>query len=161
MDDASQGISNNYWDFENAPGWENIKVKSAYVQYKDPQLTVKTAFDIVTEFWCMKEGLPINVSMHLYDINGSCVFNISTINKPLEKGLHKAVFHIPANFMNDGMYYVNNMFVRNATTYFNHIRAHSFEIADERGEYGWYGKWAGTVRPTFIENEYQLIEPIE
>ena len=100
-DETTKGIINNYWNFENAPGLEKIKVKSAYVKFEGQQLTVNTPFDMVTEFWCLEEGFPVNVSMHLYDINGNCVYNISTQNKPLKKGLHKAIFHIPANLMND------------------------------------------------------------
>jgi lipopolysaccharide transport system ATP-binding protein len=159
-DETAKGIANNYWDFENAPGLEKIKVKSAYVQYEGQQLTVKTPFDIVTEFWCLEEGFPVNVSMHLCDMNGQCVYNISTQNNPLRKGLHKAIFHIPANFMNDGIYYVNNMFVSNSRGYFYHEHAHSFEVIEDREASGWHGKWIGAVRPTFIENDYHLVETI-
>jgi len=159
-DETAKGIVNNCWDFESAPGLEKIKVKSAYVQFKGDYLTVKNEFDIVTEFWCLEEGFPVNVSMHLYDMNGQIVFNVFTENKPLRKGLYRAVFHIPANLMNDGLYYVSNMFVSNAQEYFYHEHAHSFEILENRNIEGWHGKWAGAVRPTFIENDYQFIEAI-
>jgi len=159
-DETAKGIVNNHWDFENAPGLEKIKVKSAYVQYKGDYLTVKDEFDIVTEFWCLEENFSVNVSMHLYDMNGQCVFNVFTENKPLKKGLHRAVFHIPANLMNDGLYYVNNMFVTQAQCYFNHDHAHSFEIIEDRNVADWHGKWIGVVRPTFIENDYSFVERI-
>jgi len=157
-DETTKGVINNYWDFENAPGLEKIKVKSAYIQYEGDYLTVKKTFDIITEFWCLEEGFPVNVSMLLFDINGQCVYNVFTLHKPLEKGLHKAVFHIPANLMNDGIYYVNNMFVSESQSYFYHEHAHSFEVIEDRISSSWHGKWPGTVRPTFIKNEYQLIE---
>ncbi len=157
-DEITKGIINNQWTFEEAPGLEKIRVKSAYVEYEGQQLTVKTPFDIVTEFWCLEDEFPVNVSMHLYDVNGSCIFNISTRNKPLEKGLHKAVFHIPAELMNDGLYYVNNMFVTQSKSYFLHKVAHSFEIIEDRNASAWHGKWAGVVRPTFIPNDYTLIK---
>jgi lipopolysaccharide transport system ATP-binding protein len=156
-DETAKGIINNYWDFENAPGLEKIKVKSAYIQYEGQNLTVKTPFDIVTEFWCLEAGFPVSVSMHLYGINEQCVFNIFTENKPLQKGLHKVIFHIPANLMNDGIYHINNMFVTRAKPYFYHEHAHSFEIVEDRDIAGWHGKWIGAVRPTFISNDYQLI----
>jgi len=159
-DETAKGIINNYWNLENAPGLEKIKVKSAYIQYEGQQLTVKTPFDMVTEFWCLEEGFPVNLSMHLYDVNGQCIFNIFTLNKPLQRGLHKAIFHIPANLMNDGIYYVNNMFVSNSKAYFYHEHAHSFEILEERNASAWHGKWRGAVRPDFIEREYHLIETI-
>jgi lipopolysaccharide transport system ATP-binding protein len=148
--EIEKGIVNNYWDFENAPGLEKIKVKSAYIQYEEELLTVKTPFDIVTEFWCLEEGFPVNVSMVLYDINNICIFNITTDNQPLKKGLHKAVFHIPGDLMNDGIYYVNNMFVSSSQSYFYHEYANSFEIVEERKSSGWHGKWIGSVRPNFI-----------
>ncbi len=159
-DETVKGIVNNEWLLEDAPGLEKIRVKSAYVEYEGQQLTVNTPFNIVTEFWCMEEGFPVNVSMHLYDVNGACVFNISTRNQPLTKGLHKAVFHIPANLMNDGIYYGNNMFVSDSKAYFYHEHAHSFEIAEDRKVSGWHGKWIGAVRPTFIPNDYTLISPL-
>jgi lipopolysaccharide transport system ATP-binding protein len=148
-------IKNNYWEFENAPGLEKIKVKSAYIQFEGEKLTVKTPFDIVTEFWCLEEGFPINVSMILYNIESVCVFNISTDNRPLSKGLHKAIFHIPANLMNDGIYYVSNMFVTASSCYFLHEYAHSFEIDEERISVGWHGKWVGSVRPAFISRSIE------
>ncbi|MDR2955534.1 MAG: ABC transporter ATP-binding protein [Prevotella sp.] len=159
-EETTKGIINNEWKYADAPGLEKIKVKSAYVRYRGDKLTTKTPFDIVTEFWCEEDGFPVNVSMHLYDENNICVFNISTPKKILEKGLYRVEFHIPANLMNDGMYYVNNMFVTDSQCYFNHQKAHSFEILEDRNVSGWHGKWRGVIRPTFIENEYNLIDNI-
>lgn len=150
---AEKGIKNNYWEFEEAPGFENIRIKSAFVEFEGKQLTIKTPYDMVTEFWCLEDDFPVNVSMHLYDMNGSIVYVISTKNIPLKKGLHKAVFHIPGNLMNDGTYYVNNMFVTRAQCYYNHKKAHSFEIVDDRDAFGWHGKWPGLIRPAFVEHE--------
>jgi len=159
-DETTKGIANHYWELDNAPGLEKIKVKSAYIQYEGQQLTVNTPFEIITEFWCLEEGFPVNVSMHLYDMNSQCVFNVFTQNTPLKKGLHKAVFHIPAKLLNDGTYSVNNMFVAQAQCYFNHENAHSFEVIEDRNVADWHGKWIGAVRPTFIENEYNFVETI-
>ena len=151
---TEKGIVNNEWTKKDAPGTDKIKVKSAYVQFTGNNLTVNTPFDIVTEFWNEEEGFPVNVSMHLYDVNGTCVFNVFTENEPLSKGLHKAIFHVPSHLMNDGVYYVDNMFVSKAQCHFNHKHAHSFEILEDRESSDWHGKWIGAVRPTFIEREY-------
>lgn len=160
-DETSKGIINNYWSFDDAPGEGALRVKSAFVQYTGDYLSVNTAFDLVTEFWILEDGLPINVSMHMYDMNGACVFNIFTESKVLEKGLHKAVFHIPAHLMNDGIYYVDNMFVIDTSrAYFNHKHAHSFEVVEDRTGEGWHGKWIGAVRPTFIGKEYYKVEDL-
>jgi lipopolysaccharide transport system ATP-binding protein len=150
---STQGICNNNWNFDCAPGTEKIKIKSSYVQFKDDKITVNTPFDIVTEFWNLEEGFEVNVSMHLFDVNNSVVFAIPTKNVPLSIGLHKAVFHIPSNLMNDGFYSVNNLFVTNSQEHFNHTNANTFEIFEDRTESGWHGKWPGNVRPIFIKNE--------
>ncbi|MDR2475670.1 MAG: ATP-binding cassette domain-containing protein, partial [Bacteroidales bacterium] len=159
-DQLARGIENNHWTFNDAPGYQHVRVKSAYVEYEGDFLTVKIPFDIVTEFWCLDEGLPLHISMQLLDMNGSVVYNIGTEKKTLKKGLHKAVFHIPGNFMNDGQYYVSNMFVINAQAYFFHKQANSFEVLEERNTEGWHGKWEGAVRPTFIESDYDYVEPL-
>jgi lipopolysaccharide transport system ATP-binding protein len=156
-DETAKGIVNNEWNFEDAPGTELIKIRSAYIKHPNTYVTVNESFDLVTEFWCLKEGFHLNVSTHIYDNNGSCVFNISTPNKTLEKGLHKAIFHIPARLMNDGSYYVDNMFVTDASSHFLHHHANSFEVVEDRVASMWHGKWIGAVRPTFIENEFLFI----
>jgi ABC-type polysaccharide/polyol phosphate transport system ATPase subunit len=156
------GIVNNHWEFEDAPGAGNIKVKSACIEFKGNRLTVNTPFDIITEFWCLEEGLPISVEIHLYDPSESCVFALTTENRPLQKGLYRAVFHIPAHLMNDGVYYVNAMFVyERSRSYFLHERANSFEVEEDREAFGYYGKWIGAVRPVFIKDDYFLLEPIK
>lgn len=158
-EESPEGIINNYWSKENAPGTDKIKVKSAYVYFKGEYISVNTAFDIVTEFWCEEDGFPVNVSMVLYNYKEECIFNVFTENIPLKKGLHRAVFHIPAKLMNNGIYYVNNMFVTNSSSHFYHKHAHSFEITDERHDSsGWYGEWIGAIRPEFIDREYYLID---
>ena len=53
--------------------------------------------------------------------------------------------------MNNGIFYVSNMFVTaSKMCEFFHENAHFFEIEDERKALSWYGKWAGAVRPIFI-----------
>jgi lipopolysaccharide transport system ATP-binding protein len=147
-------IKNNNWNYENAPGNEYIKVKSTFIDNYNERITVKSFFDIVTEFWNLDENANINVSMIIWDINQNPVFNITTTSIPLLKGLHKAVFHIPENLMNDGIYMIQNFFVKDSSTpIFIHDNAFSFEIFENRTESGWHGKWIGAVRPTFIKTE--------
>ena len=61
---------------------------------------------------------------------------------------------VPGDLMNDGMYYVSNMFVTESHSVFFHKEACTFEILEDRTKSGWHGKWIGAVRPTgFISNE--------
>jgi len=152
-DDTIRGLFNSEWKKEDAPGTDKIKVKKAYVKNETPYITVNTPFQIITEFWVEEDGFPINVSMVLWDKDQNCVFNVSTINIPLSKGLHKAIFNIPPNLMNDGYYVVQNYFVTESTPHFIHNNANSFEVVEDREASGWHGKWIGAVRPTFINSE--------
>jgi lipopolysaccharide transport system ATP-binding protein len=147
-------VMNNFWEYDKAPGNESIKVKSVFITNDSEIITVKKSFDIITEFWTIYENTIINVSMVIWDINQNPVFNISTKSILLRKGLNKAVFHIPENLMNDGIYSVQNYFVKDSSTpLFIHDNACSFEIYEDRIGSGWHGKWIGAVRPVFIKSD--------
>ena len=150
---SSSGTTNNFWSDNNAPGNDVIRVKSAYVEVDSKYITVNTSFNLVTEFWCLQNNIPINVSMHLLDSSSSCVFAVSTPVVRLSKGCHKSVIQIPSSFMNDGAYIVNNMFVSDSKIVFYHENANSFEIIEDREKSNWSGKWPGVVRPRFFKTE--------
>ena len=153
-DSKGKSEKNSFWNIEDAPGNDFIKVKSAFTTYENERITVRSSFDIVTEFWNYNENEKINVSMVVWDINQNPIFNITTNCIFLQKGLYKAVFHIPENFMNDGIYRIQNYFVVNSSTpVFIHDNACSFEIFEDRVSTGWHGKWIGNVRPTFIKSD--------
>ncbi len=151
--EVKSGIVNNEWKKEDALGTDIIKVKSASVKFDSSLITVKTPFEITTEFWVEKDDFPVNVSTVVWDKYQNCVFNVFTEHKPLKKGLHRASFYIPANLMNDGYYTVQNYYVSNSVPHFIHDNANSFEIYEDREVSGWHSKWIGAVRPTFIETE--------
>ena len=151
--EVKKGIQNNNWDIKNAPGNDIIRIKSAYVEHENDNITVHDNFKIITEFWCLKEDYEINISMHLYDTNSSCIFAITTPVKKLNNGIHKSIITIPSDFMNDGQYVVDNMFVHDSTPIFNHKNANAFEILEDREHTAWHGKWPGAVRPRFLNTE--------
>ena len=153
-DSTAKIQKSNFWKVEDAPCNEYIKVKSAFVIDNNVLITVKSSFDIVTEFWCLQENFTTNVSMVIWDINQNPVFNISTNAVLLGKGLNKAIFHIPGNLMNDGIYQIQNYFVKDSSTpVFIHNNACTFEIFEDRIGSNWHGKWIGAVRPGFINSD--------
>jgi len=157
--ETAKSIKNKNWNFESAPGNEFIKVKSAFIDNFNERITVKSSFDIVTEFWSLYENANVNVSMVIWDINQNPIYNIFTNSNPLKKGLHKAAFHIPANLMNDGIYVVQNYFVKDSSTpIYIHDNAFSFEVFEDRTGIGWHGKWIGAVRPTFITSDLDTLD---
>lgn len=152
-----QGICNNYWNFDDAPGTEKIKIKSAYVQFKEDKITVNTPFEIVTEFWCL-EDMDLNINLFLYDINQTCIFSLPSDIEQVVKGkTYKLTFKIPENLMNDGIIKIDFMYVKKQEAIFVHKDALTFEVFENREANGYYGKWIGAVRPTQISRELEEI----
>ena len=136
-----------------APGNENIKVKRIVLSPlgESQVLDVRSPLKIECEFNNLKAGAILNLSMHLYALSGECIFNIVSDARPLPAGIHKAHCIIPGNFLNDGNYTVNMMFIRDTSVLeYNLVKALSFEVKDYRENLNWYGKWHGAVRPLFI-----------
>ena len=142
-----------------APGNERVKLKSAKLEMAEKNkdyIDVHTPFNLKFEFWNFMQNELINLSLLIYDIKGECIFNIGTkaiiVNDKVISGEAK----VPRDLMNDGNYYVSIMVVKDKSVpvyYFRELL--HFEVADERGDVMWYGKWEGAVRPTFIEFNVQ------
>jgi lipopolysaccharide transport system ATP-binding protein len=146
----------------DAPGNEKVKMKKIEVLPKlsnmnDP-ITINTEIDIAFEFWNYTEDIPINLSMHLYGLNGDCIFNVTTVSTLLKTGLQKGVCTIPGNLLNDGVFSISMMVVGEASyAIFNFQDLVSFEVVENRIGSNWHGKHPGMVRPNlkfnFISND--------
>jgi len=139
-------------DINNAPGNDRAKIKSIKILpdtatgYDD--ITTKTAITIECEFWTLIDSMYINLSLSLYNIGGECIFATASPSLKLSKGIHTNLCHIPGNLLNDGIYTISIMVVRDESVcLYNFENAVSFEVRDERDIRGWHGKWPGAVRP--------------
>jgi lipopolysaccharide transport system ATP-binding protein len=107
------------------------------------------------EFWILRQAR-VEVSLHLYDQQGTCLFATGNFHEPNwrgiehEPGLYAASCTIPKHYLNEGLHYVN--------VYLHHGNPHqvdveipevvSFDVhdpGDTRGD--WVGFWTGLVRP--------------
>ncbi len=149
---SGMGLRQNFRELENAPGNDLVRVKRLEVcpvlnNALDP-ITVSTPVNIEFEFWNNVDGMELNLSFHLYTIGQECVFNVGTEAKELSKGVHKGLCSIPGNLLNDGIYSVSMMIVKDGTTpIFNYEGGASFEVVENRPASRWHGKWPGFVRP--------------
>jgi lipopolysaccharide transport system ATP-binding protein len=139
-------------DPELAPGNEAIKMKGIEVipilAHIDDPITIHTPLNVIFDFWNYTKDIPINLSMHLYTINGECVFNVVTPSIKLSQGLHKGVCEIPGDLLNDGIYYVSMMVVGEASyALYNFEEMVGFEVTEKRIGSNWHGKHPGFVRP--------------
>ncbi len=148
-------LQQNWETPEEAPGTDQVRIKNIEVvpEFVDgsKNIDVRTPLKVNIEFWNMLESAHLNLSIFLYNMTGECVFNVGSQAKTFTKGLIKGMLEIPANFLNDGSYYISIMIVKDTADpiYFMED-AISFDVADWREGTNWYGKWPGAVRPINI-----------
>ncbi|MEZ4915722.1 MAG: ABC transporter ATP-binding protein [Chitinophagales bacterium] len=142
------------WDYSFAPGNELVKALGISVTpiREDGKniLTVKSGVEINFAFYNLIDNQNINLSMHLNTSLGECVFATLTQIPPLQlrKGEHSAKCIIPPNLLNDNIYSVTIIVVKDgskALFVFDNII--SFKVEEERFISNWHGKFPGVVRP--------------
>ena len=138
---------------DEAPGNSFIKLVRAEVQVElanpnDP-ITVSTSLRLHFDFINYTDDNQINLSLLLYTSSGVCIFNVGTSSVALKKGKqYSSTLDIPGNLLNDDIYTVNLLFVKNTSVILYAIEELlTFEVFDDQRDGNWYGKWLGAVRP--------------
>jgi len=154
-----------YDDIQDAPGNNIIRIKRAEIvpDYGNgpKKIRTDTALTIQFEFWYT--GLPeidMAVSILVFSFAGECVFDTRSAFTKIRQGIAMGECTIPANFLNDGSYYISMAFVRSDNTLLYEFDiCLSFEIEDAAKLDNWYGKWMGYVRPNFTVdlNQKQIL----
>ena len=140
------------WENEaDAPGNDIVKLQSASIipgkNTENDVITVATDMDVCFRF-ALHKAMALNLSLHLNTPGGLCIFNVTTPSVQLEKGHHESILKIPGRLLNDDIYTIRLLFVKDASSIVYHIDdLLTFEIADEQRNSNWYGKWEGAVRP--------------
>ena len=147
-----RGEENHVWTLENGPKHDSITIVRSAVEYQGNILKSNMPFDLVYEFYNNQEGLAIAVNPHVYNAQDICLFNVGTEMNRLNRGYHKAVFHIPGGIFCAGTYRVDNMFCSGSDCYYLHKNAHYFEVENGRDDY--FGHYVGVYYPTMITNDY-------
>jgi lipopolysaccharide transport system ATP-binding protein len=159
-------------DLASAPGNERVRLHRAAVQWSDStsddatdEITTRSPLTLEFEYWNLREGARLNLSLHVYDEQGVLAFNtVPPVDspwrgQPFPVGRFRDVCHIPGDLLNDGRYRVELLVVQDANTIvYRHDDVLAFEVhdsADLRG--GWYGRWPGVVRP-LLAWDTELVE---
>jgi lipopolysaccharide transport system ATP-binding protein len=90
----------------------------------------------------------LNLSLHVYNTEGICVFASASNSVRTPSTLIKTCCFIPSSFLNDGNYSVTMMVVQDSALQiyvFQDII--TFTVEDVEREGHWHGKWPGIVRP--------------
>ena len=137
------------------PGNEMIRIRRVELipEYLNEYsiIDVRTALQITFEFeYNVEEKGQLLVQLQVYNDAGELIFELSSQNYYLNKGVVRGKSVIPGNFLNDGLYYVAMAFVRNSAVRLFYLESClSFHVEDYKNSGEGYGKWAGIVRPSF------------
>ena len=139
---------------ESAPGNDSVRLRSVKITYEGEAYgetaTVASPVNLEFEFWNYEQNALLNFSVVLYDNQDVCIFNTVSSAKVYPKGIVKGVCHIPGNFLNDGIYRVRLLIVKDMSAVLVDLdNVAIFEVHDIERDGAWYGKWIGAVRPTF------------
>jgi lipopolysaccharide transport system ATP-binding protein len=155
-----EGAVERVWGFDEAPGDGEVKLRRACARPEggvagDP-ISVAKPVVLEFDFWNLKAGGELHWSVHVFDVDNSCVFATNTVRargwseEGHPQGLYRSQCTVPAHFFNDGTFKVKVLAVKEMNrVLFGVPEAVVFEVIDDdlgiRG--GWFGKWPGVVRP--------------
>jgi lipopolysaccharide transport system ATP-binding protein len=154
---------NKNWLQENRPGNEFIKINSIsinHVNVKDDysMISVDDELEVNVEYELLVDNIIFNVAPHLYTASGECVFGLNGPVDKFSKGQYLTKLNIPTNFLNDGVFYIKFMFVKDqSVSFFTLDDVIEFEVKETKREGRWFGKWPGVIRPTFLKFEQKKL----
>ena len=142
-----------------APGNDKVRLHLARLTVKGetPGVTVHTPLDVEFEYWNFVSGAKLNLSLHLYNLEGICVFNSASVADNYPAGLVRGICHIPGDFLNDGTYRIMIMIVQDRSfSLYRHDDILVFDVQDVERNGAWHGKWPGLLRPALHWTTHHL-----
>jgi lipopolysaccharide transport system ATP-binding protein len=153
------------WNSTDAPGDHRVRMRSVELRSEDrvtSDVRLDRPFEIELLYQVMSAGMNVGISFHVNDRMGACVFATGNLSSamlnpedapsgPFEVGMHKAICHVPASFLNADTYFISAFIVIDTTTIaadsVNCVSFMTHDTGEMRKEY--LGAWIGAVRPKF------------
>jgi len=151
LHENARSIHEQEWpNRDTAPGNDKVRLRRASLAMEDGggPISIRTPVQIEIEYWNALPGAELLVSLYLYNIDGTCVFNSDSSPCIYPSGVIREICHIPGNLLNDGTYRVAITIVKDR--FHGIYRLEDllvFDVQDVEREVHWYGKWDGVVRP--------------
>lgn len=156
---ATVAIERLWSDPASAPGNDKVRIHHACVRpigIQPPEpITIQTAFALEFEYWNLDHNAHLNLSLNLYNQQGTVVFATYPLREPVwhgrpfPVGLFRSSCYVPGNLLNDGVHRVSLLVVKDqGEIIFSIDDALVFNVQDaidRRGD--WHGNWEGAVRP--------------
>jgi lipopolysaccharide transport system ATP-binding protein len=168
---ATMLVGQKVWDDPaEAPGGDEVRLHAIRLIPEGDNdvelMNTGTPLVIEVEYWSLKPDTRLSLVIAVHNQEEVCVFSSNSLSeqtwqdKPLQSGLFRSQCHIPGNMLNDGGYRVSLVvFKDSATVVHREQDALVFEIQDNvEDRNGWYGKWAGVIRPKLYWST-ELLEP--
>ena len=140
-------------DLSKAPGDDNIRIHSAEInpQYENDGkiITIHTPLLVEFEFMNNFSSELLNLSMNLYNIAGDIIFNTISEVVEIKKGLFNGVCKIPGDLLNNGLFTISIMVVKEKSIPLFFMReVLVFEVHDDRKDDKWFGDMSSLlIRP--------------
>ncbi len=163
-------LNDHVWpEPELAPGNERVRIRRAQVRPEggapDDQLSVTTPFVIEFEYWNMRAGARLNLSLHVYNEHGVIVFNAVPSEeavwhgRPFPRGLFRDTCHVPGDLLNDGTHRIELLVVEDLSRVIHRMEdVLVFEVRDvDDSRDGGYERRVGAVRPRLAWETERLI----
>jgi lipopolysaccharide transport system ATP-binding protein len=145
-------IVEQHWPDEEAPGNENIRLKSVRLISGNGGLapiTVKTPFKIEFVFELLLSKAFFFLGIHLLTSMGERAFVTVSQPKEIRQGVYKYTCNIPGDLLNNGAYTIETYFAKDSNVVlYRGDNLLMFEVIEaEREEGSFLGELPGAVRP--------------
>lgn len=151
LQENANSIHEAVWeDPRTAPGNQKVRLHRARlsVPREFSSITIRTPLDAEFEYWNFVPDAKLSLSLHLYNLEGMCIFNSDSTPRNYPIGLIRDICHIPGDLLNDGTYKIKIMVVQeNSFGIYDHEDILVFDVHEGERDSNWYGKWPGAVRP--------------
>jgi lipopolysaccharide transport system ATP-binding protein len=146
--------SEKKWDdLATAPGDHRVRLQEVSIAPTNPDdnpVTVHTPLSLFVTFRNYESNSLLNISVVVYSLDGTCIFNTASKAEIFDEGIVSGGVKIPGDFLNDGVYTVRVLVVKDTVKcLFDERDTVIFEVHDAERTGMWYGKWIGAVRPQF------------
>jgi lipopolysaccharide transport system ATP-binding protein len=160
MNSSIEAAAGRQWDNpETAPGNDEVRIRRIFVRSlsgdKETTMTVDREIEIGVEFWSLMTDQDLALTLLFITAEGGIAFSTSTIHnrsllgRHLNRGLYRCHCRIPANFLNNTVYHIKLLVVRNQNNVVlmmdDALVFEVLESAERRGAY--FGKRPGAVAP--------------
>lgn len=158
------------WNFEEASGGENIKVKSVTISdihdVQKPYFSTTEPIFVTIEYWVLSDDVPVNVDFWLFDEQGNWICGSGNYKETMKKAIKKRGTYsskctITANLLNSGKHTITIHGLANISDIEVTIpHCVAFETVEDQRLGSSYSKWGGIIKPDF-EWQSERIRDVE